>query len=93
MPNLTLLLLLLLQVTVIPVVAKADTMTEDELATYREEVRGRSCGGWVGVCVGGVQAAAGFVGLPGVWPLLKAATLADCDLGMAANVFMILIFA
>jgi septin family protein len=30
-----------LQVTVIPVIAKADTMTEEELAEYRQEVRGR----------------------------------------------------
>jgi septin family protein len=28
------------KVTVIPVIAKADTMTEDELAEYRQEVRG-----------------------------------------------------
>jgi septin family protein len=28
----------MLQVTVIPVVAKADTMTDEELATFRKEV-------------------------------------------------------
>jgi hypothetical protein len=33
----------LLQVTVIPVVAKADTMTDEELATFRQEVRPLLC--------------------------------------------------
>lgn len=36
------------QVTVIPVIAKADTMTDAELEAYREEVRGGRGGAVVG---------------------------------------------
>lgn len=72
------------QVTVIPVVAKADTMTDEELATFRQEVSGCYLGvisngssACTGCCTGGSAAALVPLARPGLTRGLASCCLCD----------------